>query len=102
MNALRSDSLHSRRPLVVCVAAIVVVATLSGRCTQAHPIRAQDGLHPLGPPLTALGSKLADPNWIVAWLLHPAQLHRNQSMRPLRVTVEEAHALADFLFQNTQ
>jgi cytochrome c2 len=59
---------------------------------------APDAVHAFGPPLTALRAKLTDPNWLVAWLLKPRQLRPGQRMRRLRITPEEAQALAGYLY----
>jgi mono/diheme cytochrome c family protein len=54
-------------------------------------------LNAVGPPLTTLHSKLADPNWLVAWLLKPSQLRPGTTMPDSGLTVEEAQAAARYL-----
>lgn len=58
---------------------------------------APDGLHPVGPPLTALHSKLADPNWLVAWLLKPSRLRQPPLMRNFNIKIQDAQAIAKYL-----
>ena len=41
---------------------------------------------------------MADPNWLVAWLLHPSRLRPHKLMRSLRIQVEEARVLAGYLY----
>jgi cytochrome c2 len=84
---------------------IVLTVAAPGRAQEALPERletsgmvAADGLHVIGPPLTALRTKIADPNWLVAWLLRPAQLRRHARMRHFHVTTAQAQALAKFLY----
>jgi len=57
-----------------------------------------EGLHAVGPPLTALRTKLADPNWLVAWLLKPAHLRQQTLMREFNVSVDDARAMAKYLY----
>jgi cytochrome c2 len=54
--------------------------------------------YPIGPPLTALHRKLADRNWLVAWLLKPSRVHPRSLMRDFNMRVEEAQALAAYLY----
>lgn len=56
------------------------------------------GLHAVGPPLTELRTKLTDPNWLVAWLLRPAHLRQRTLMRRFNLKVEEARAIARYLY----
>ena len=55
-------------------------------------------LHTIGPPLTALRTKLADPRWLVAWLQRPSRLRRHPLMRRLRLTTQDAQAVARYLY----
>ena len=61
------------------------------------PLEAES-FHAVGPPLTKLGTKLADPNWLVAWLLHPSRVRPHKLMRTLRIQVDEARVLAGYLY----
>jgi mono/diheme cytochrome c family protein len=88
----------------VVAASVLVAAT--PRMTSATPANgprwggtiATEGFHPIGPPLVKLAAKLADPNWLVAWLLHPSRLRAHQQMRRLRIQVDEARVLAGYLY----
>jgi cytochrome c2 len=66
----------------------------------AHAVEpvAAVSFHPIGPPLTKLGAKLADPKWLVAWLVHPSRLRPHKLMRRLRIDVDEARVLAAYLY----
>ena len=68
---------------------------------QAPADRPLEHLHAVGPPLTALRTKLVDPNWLVAWLETPSRLRRHFLMPRLRVSKEEAQAVASYLYQGT-
>lgn len=86
----------------VLLALALDLCLLPAGAAQARGLRgpevvAADGLHAVGPPLTALGSKLADPNWLVAWLLKPSRLRQPPIMRNFKVKVSEAQAIAKYL-----
>ena len=95
----------ARRLRTVATAAIVLVG-VTPRLAGAAPLSdtspvdpvAAERFHPVGPPLTKLGAKLADPNWLVAWLLHPSRLRPHKLMRSLRIQVDEARVLAGYLY----
>jgi cytochrome c2 len=96
----RTDRL-TRATLIV----VVVSVTAPGRAQEALPERletagmvAADGLHVIGPPLTALRTKIANPNWLVAWLLRPAHLRPHARMRHFHMTAAQAQALAKYLY----
>jgi len=82
--------------------AVVLLVGLSVAATagpvHARPLVVEDGLHPVGPPLTALQAKVTNADWIVAWLLKPNRLRLNQHMSKLRITPEEARAVAAHLY----
>ncbi len=85
--------------------AVITLVVATARATHAVPPTAravdpvaEESFHAVGPPLTKLGAKLADPNWLVAWLLHPSRLRPHKLMRRLRIQVDEAQALAGYLY----
>jgi cytochrome c len=55
-------------------------------------------LHPIGPPLTALRSKIADPDWLVAWLLKPSHAQRRPWVGEGSLSREEALTVARYLY----
>lgn len=86
--------------------AAILLLGVSSQVAQAAPLNdpnsvdpvAAERFHPIGPPLTKLGAKLADPNWLVAWLLHPSRLRPHKLMRTLRIQADEARVLAGYLY----
>jgi cytochrome c2 len=54
-------------------------------------------LNAVGPPLTALPAKIADPRWLVAWLLKPSQVRPGTSMPDSGFSTDEALAVARYL-----
>lgn len=93
------------RRIKASIAAILLLG-VSSRVAQAVPPNdpnsidpvAAERFHPIGPPLTKLGAKLVDPNWLVAWLLHPSRLRPHKLMRTLRIQADEARVLAGYLY----
>jgi cytochrome c2 len=96
------------KPIRCCGRAAVWAFVLSlcplllARTTTASGLRgpevvAPGGLHAVGPPLTALRTKLADPNWLVAWLLKPSRLRQPPLMRNFNIKVRDAQAIAKYL-----
>jgi cytochrome c2 len=89
----------------VATGAIVLIGVLPrpigaarpGDAPSLDPVAAER-VHAIGPPLTKLGAKLADPNWLVAWLLHPGRLRPHKRMRRLHIQVDEARVLAGYLY----
>lgn len=57
-------------------------------------------LNAVGPPLLAVGSKIADPNWLVAWLMKPSKLRPGTPMPDFDLTAAEAQALAQYLYSS--
>jgi cytochrome c2 len=57
-----------------------------------------EGFNAVGPPLTALQSKIGDPNWLVAWLLKPSRLRPHTTMPDSDLTTEEALTAARYLY----
>jgi cytochrome c2 len=91
------------RSAAIAVITLVVAtpqATPAVPPTAVHAVDpvAAESFHAIGPPLTKLGAKLADPNWLVAWLLHPTRLRPHKLMRRLRIQVDEARVLAGYLY----
>ena len=85
--------------------AVITLVVATPRATRAVPPTARtldpvaaESFHPIGPPLTKLGAKLADPKWLVTWLLQPSRLRPHKLMRRLRIQVDEAWALASYLY----
>ena len=85
---------------------MVTLAVATPRVTRAvppaatpavDPVRAER-FHAIGPPLTKLAAKLAEPNWIVAWLLHPSRVRPHKLMRTLRIRENDARVLASYLY----
>jgi mono/diheme cytochrome c family protein len=58
-------------------------------------------LNAIGPPLTALEKKIADPNWLVAWLLQPSRLRPHTVMPDFGLAPAEAQAIARYLYRST-
>lgn len=61
----------------------------------------EESVPPLGvtaPPLTALRDKIADPNWLVAWLLQPSRLRPGTSMPDHGLTADESQVIAAYLW----
>lgn len=69
----------------------------AGRGQRGPEVVVTEGVHAVGPPLTALESKLADPHWLVAWLLKPSRLRQPPIMRNFKMKVPEAQAIAKYL-----
>jgi len=84
-------------PLAVALV-VGLGVTATGGLARARPLTVEDGLHPIGPPLTALHTKVTNADWIVAWLLKPNRLRLNQHMSKLRITAAEARAVAAHLY----
>jgi len=55
-------------------------------------------LHAVGPPLTRVAEKIADPNWLVAWLWKPSALRPGTAMPDFEMTAEQAQAIARYLY----
>ncbi|MFQ5667356.1 MAG: c-type cytochrome [Candidatus Binatia bacterium] len=83
--------------LSLCTAELASAAAAGGLLYRDRRTVVAD-LHLVGPPLTALRTKLADPRWLVAWLLKPSRLRRHSLMRNFNVGVEEARAMAAYLY----
>ncbi len=86
------------------VGALVVLA---GAATWVPPVRAEPGgtgvdagttLNAVGPPLTALRTKVADPNWLIAWLLKPSRLRSGTIMPDADMTPAEVQAAVAYLY----
>jgi mono/diheme cytochrome c family protein len=99
-----SPVLNRFRRIAATTAALILIGVRSqssaapaGDGHAVDPVEAER-FHPIGPPLTKLGVKLADPNWIVAWLLHPSRVRPHKLMRTLRVRANEARVLAGYLY----
>jgi len=97
VNRLRRMTARSAATLLICVTAQSAAAAPVSDARPVDPVEAER-FHPVGPPLTRLGAKLADPNWLVAWLLHPSRLRPHKLMRSLRIQVDEARVLAGYLY----
>jgi cytochrome c2 len=55
----------------------------------------------VGPPLGAVRTKIADPNWLVAWLLKPSQVRPGTAMPDFDLSAAEAQAVAKYLYAGT-
>jgi mono/diheme cytochrome c family protein len=80
---------------------VLVLPLTPAAAADAVPARADDAresLHAIGPPLTTLPAKLADPKWLDTWLRDPSRLRRHSLMRRARLTAEEAQAVTAFLY----
>ncbi len=74
----------------------IALLTVLGIGGAAH-VWAEDhivGLGALGPPLTAVGTKIRDPNWLVAYLLEPSRMTPGTSMPDFGFEPAEALAIA--------
>lgn len=78
---------------IIALLTIALGATPRGLCAETG-----DELHAIGPPLTALHRKIADPRWLVAWLLKPSHLHQRARMRRFNISIAEAQAMARYLY----
>src|SRR5262249_47090951 len=61
---------------ICCISTMIVLVLVLQPSLAVARMRVDsegDGTH-VGPPLTALRTKLADPAWLVAWLLKPSAL----------------------------
>lgn len=52
----------------------------------------------VGPPLTALPSKISDPRWLMAWVLKPSRLRPRTLMPDFDPSLEEAQAMVAYLY----
>lgn len=84
--------------IVLCVAPAQSAWADPPDVLQSAGAVAADGLHVIGPPLTALRTKIADPHWLVAWLLKPAHLRHQPLMRNFHLTAAQAQTLAKYLY----
>ena len=50
-----------------------------------------------GPYLTATGSKISNPDWLVSWLRRPSHYDKNSIMPSFRLTKEEANDISAYL-----
>ena len=50
-----------------------------------------------GPYLSATGSKIKDPDWLVSWLKKPSHYQKNTIMPSFRLTTQEANDIATYL-----
>lgn len=83
--------------LILSCAAIVCRPSLEP-AVAFEPAAEVGSLSAFGPPLTHLESKLRAPDWLVAWLLEPSQLRPGTRMPEFELTVEEAQAMARYLY----
>ena len=79
--------------------AIVSALLLLG---MAHPaVGEEPPLNAVGPPLTTVATKIADPNWLVAWLMKPSKLRPGTTMPDFDLPPAEAQAVARYLYSST-
>jgi mono/diheme cytochrome c family protein len=97
VNRSRCITARGAALLLICLTAQSVRAAPASDAPPVDPVEAER-FHAVGPPLTRLGAKLADPSWLVAWLLHPSRLRPHKLMRSLRIQVDEARVLAGYLY----
>ena len=98
-SAVRSSSpspFHSQS-----LGAVVLVLVVYTCCSWAHAQTVPEDVHLVGPPLAALRSKIADPNWLVAWLLKPSHPRRPPFMREFSLSREEALIVARYLYSGS-
>lgn len=86
---------NPRCALVVMLVAPVIAGTVAVRAGAAEPA---ERIAAVGPQLTAVSSKIADPNWLVAWLMKPSRLRPGTTMPDFDMTAQEAQAIARFLY----
>jgi len=94
-------SRHAWRVVISVAIVLHLAAPAAAQSPGAPPVGDPDAVHAFGPPLTGLRGKIADPNWLVAWLLKPTRLRRFQHMRRLKISVEDAQAVATYLLEGT-
>lgn len=83
-------------PLLGVIAATDVPAFADS--VTAHPAGEQINFNAVGPPLKAVQTKIADPNWLVAWLLKPSRLRPGTAMPDFDLSAAEAQAVAKYLY----
>lgn len=81
-----------RKPTLVVLAVLHVGVAVTSRAADVAELSA------VGPPLTALHTKIADPNWLLAWLLKPSKLRPGTSMPDADLTADEAQAVVRYLY----
>lgn len=94
---------QSRVPWFLVAVAVVLLTAGPAHATPSSSrpragTTALEGERRIGPPLTGLRAKIADATWLVAWLLKPSRLRHRPFMRNFRVNVEEAQAMAGYLY----
>jgi mono/diheme cytochrome c family protein len=90
-----------RRRLSALVAGVLVLSPCAaGRTSALAGVTDRTTLNVLGPPLTALPSKLADPSWLVAWIAKPSLLRPGTGMPDFELTPGEAQAIAAYLYRS--
>src|SRR5512140_427163 len=66
-----------------------------------QPVEEQILFNAVGPPLEAVQAKIADPNWLIAWVLKPSQLRPGTVMPDFDLSAAEAQAVAKYLYAGT-
>lgn len=78
------------RPLI---ASLVLIALFAIPPTSADEPR----FNAVGPPLGAIGAKIAEPHWLVAWLSQPSKLRHATVMPDFDLAPDEVRNLATYL-----
>jgi len=97
-----TSAVHSSSPSLYRNQLLGAALALLALCICCSAVHAQtesvEDLHRTGPPLTALRCKIADPNWLVAWLLEPAHPPRRPFVHDLSLGREEALIVSRYLY----
>ncbi len=84
-------------PGALAAAAAVCSVLLGATLAPAADPPSAPRLGAVGPPLTALDGKIADPDWLVAWLMQPSRLRPGTIMPDASLKPAEAQAIARYL-----
>lgn len=89
-------------PLIIFLAwAIIAGGVATAESPIAQPLNEQIRFNAVGPPLDAVRTKIADPNWLIAWLLKPSRVRPGTGMPDFDLSPTEAQALASYLYSGT-
>ncbi len=86
--------------IVAVVGGVPLACAEPNASSPANAAGEVEGLNAVGPPLTALQTKIADPNWLVVWLLKPSRLRPGTTMPDSDLTADEAVAAARYLYDS--
>lgn len=94
-----SRSVCARTRILVAIASLALAPLGAAAAPAATSNKVPEPeLSALGPPLDNLSTKIADPNWLVAWLLRPRAIRPDTNMPDSELEPAEALAMARFLW----